>query len=76
MKLVLISVLVVSTLAACRSRRPDTVIIDRNDSSPAPTVVIQKDRVIEKDHAHGSTCGHYYHAGHWYYDSNHVHIID
>ena len=73
MKLVLTSLLVVASLAACRSRRPDhTVIVerDRDDSRPPATVV------IEKDHAHGSTCGHYYHAGHWYYDANHVHIIE
>lgn len=55
---------------ACRSREPDTVVIDRSPASQPSTVV------IEKDHDHGAGCGHYYYNGRWYAEPEHIHVID
>jgi hypothetical protein len=64
--------LVLAALAAtaCRSKEPDRIVIDRSPSAPPSTIV------IEKDHAHGSGCGHYYYNGRWYAEPEHIHVID
>jgi hypothetical protein len=56
------------SLAACRSNKPDVIIQERRSE---PSTV-----VIEKDHVHGTSCGHYYYNGHWYAEPAHIHIVD
>lgn len=53
-------------LASCRSR---PVYVESHPHQQPTTVV------VEKDHSHGNSCGHYYYNGHWYADPAHTVVI-
>ena len=53
---------------SCRSRHHD-VVIERPATQPQTVI-------IEKEHVHSATCGHYYHNGVWYAEPEHIHIVE
>ena len=63
------AVLAALLTTACRSRPRDTVVIERPATQPSTVI-------IEKEHVHGSSCGHYYHDGKWYAEPEHVHVVE
>ena len=65
-----IATAVLATLltTSCRSKPRDIVI---EQPAAKPTTVI-----IEKEHVHSATCGHYYYNGAWYSEPEHVHVVE
>ena len=67
-----IPMLALATLltVACRSKHHDDHVIVEHASTQPTTVV------VEREHVHSSTCGHFYHNGVWYAEPEHVRIVE